>query len=117
MSSNNQNFNLFKGEDKGLLFTIRDSNGDLFDLTGSTAEWILSRNNISSPSIKKTTTAGITFPSPESGLMLVSLLATDTQNLWGQYYHEAAITDTSGNRKVVAYGDNVKINYSPTFTY
>jgi hypothetical protein len=116
MSSSNQNFNLFKGEDKNIIFTIRDSNGDLFDLTGSSAEWLLSRNNVSSPVISKTTLSGITFPYAESGLMMVDINSSDVQNLWGMYYHEASITDTSGNRKVVANG-TVKIDHSTTFTY
>lgn len=102
-----QNFTMYRGKDRHLRVTVRDSAGKLKDLSGAQAiYWTLARNESGSKLIQKSMAGGITIVDPPSaGQFVVALVPSDTTPLeGGDYYHEAGITDNLGASDVVVIG-------------
>jgi hypothetical protein len=91
-----RNFEMFAGDHYTLKLTLmRDDIDAPHNLQGSTILWQLARN-VDSPSLIQKATAGngIEIANVLDGRCDVQLLTADTDNLAGQYYHEAKlITD------------------------
>lgn len=106
MTSENQNFEMYEGEDKTLTITVVDVAGAAVNLTDATIKWQVKRNvDDTSPLIEKTTAGGITITDAEGGVFTIALADTDTANLGGEgYHHEAEVTDVSGNISTVTRG-------------
>jgi hypothetical protein len=76
-----------------LTFTVFDENGDLVNLNGAVAKWVLSiYGNTSIAILQKT---GV-LTDPTNGVFTVTLLYNDTFTLGGKYIQQPVITDYSG---------------------
>lgn len=99
---------VFIGEDKSIVFTIYQSDGDtLQDITGWSLSWMLKASLADadvSALLTKTNASGITLTTPTSGVCTVSIADTDTDGIAaGRYVHELKRTD-SASETVLAYG-------------
>jgi len=103
MASTNQNFTIWADNHKDLLITVRNDNSVEVDLTSSSSIiWVLSGDDLSASLVRKATGGdGVTI----SGCTFtVSLSPADTGNLAGTYYHEAQVTNASGDVSTVTTG-------------
>lgn len=103
MTRTAQDFEMWSGDHKNLIFTITGSDSASANLTGASAYWVLA-NDAKSASFARLTSdsgSGITI----SGCTLtVSLSPAHTASLQGIYYHEAQIRDSGSNVSTVAVG-------------
>ncbi len=99
MTKTNQNFEMWAGDYKELIFTVTDaSSGSGTNMAGMTACWgLYSDENGTASLLKK---AGAIAGS----LVTVTLIATDTDDLSGMYFHELQLTDGSNRPATVATG-------------
>ena len=96
MATKNQDFEMWQGEDKELVFSVTDVD----DLSGASAEWRMAED-IYQPA--KLTKSG----SVDSGAVTVTVLLTpaDTQSLRsGTWKHQLRVIDSSGKRNKAAEG-------------
>ena len=96
MATKNQNFEIWQGEDKELVFTVTDVD----DLTGASAEWRMAENIYHPAKITKAGTV-------DGGAATVTVLVapSDTQSLrTGTWKHQLRIIDSSGKRNKAAEG-------------
>lgn len=113
MTATNQNFSMWQGDAKSLQITTTNDAGAPYDLSNVEAiVWAMGISSVSAPLVEKTLTSGISVNDPPTaGIFTVSLASTDTTGLAGSFYHEARITDSGGNPRVVTTG-NITINNS-----
>lgn len=105
MTKENQNFTMWSGDDKTLEVTVVDENGSVQDITGMTIDWHLARKVTTSALVQKATGgSGIVISDGSAGVFQITLSAADTDDLSGKYYHEAQVTDSSGNISTVTVG-------------
>ena len=97
MTKQNQDFTIWSGDDKVITVTVYDNDDVIVDITAATITWQLSQNVNSAALITKTVGSGIALSDPTNGQFTVTLDPADTASLSGRYYHEAEITDSSGN--------------------
>lgn len=90
--ANLESFEVYAGEDRTLTLHARDSNNAKFNLTGYSVLWLVgfppNRPFLQWSVISKTGT----LTDPPNGVFTVSLLDTDTQDLGGNYVHQAFAT-------------------------
>ena len=100
MTTTDQNFTMWQGEDKDITINLVDSNGDPFgDLAGLTFAWKLATSE------NATTTLVSKVPTGTTDFVTFSLADTDTQDLApGGYYQECRVTDAGGDEDVVLTG-------------
>lgn len=98
-----QNDTGFAGDDKVLEIDVTED-GVAMDITGLTIEWRLARRLHETSVLTKTVGSGITITNGVGGIFQVALSDTDTANLIGDYYHQAYVTDGSGNLVTVTEG-------------
>lgn len=101
MTKKNQNFEIYAGDTKDIIIAVTDAAGAAVNLSGATAKWVLKKNASASNSAYKTTGNGITVV---GGVVTVRMNSADTQGLQGRYYHEAEVTDVSGNVSTILTG-------------
>lgn len=97
MTKQNQDFLMWSGDDKVITVTVYDNDDNVVNITGATITWQLSQNIDSSALITKTVGSGIALSDPVNGQFTITLEPADTASLAGRYYHEAQITDSSGD--------------------
>lgn len=101
MTVENQLLTLWQGEDKSIIVSLTDADGNPY---GSTAALtflyrVTTAAENRSAIIEKTTGSGITNGTNE---VTIALDKADTDDLdAGDYYHELRVTDGSGNEDVV----------------
>lgn len=114
MTKTNQDFTMWSGDDKTLTITVTDANDVVVDLTGASAlVWILKRSkHAAAILVTKGLGAGVTITDAENGIFTVDLNPADTAALTqNNYYHEAQITDASGNISTLLIGTaNIKFD-------
>jgi hypothetical protein len=99
----NQNFIMWKGDDKIVQITIEDAT----DVSGFTAKWHMSVDVDSAKLITKTSGGGgITF---DGNKVLVSLSSAETKDSVttipvGLYYHELELIDGDSKKSIAASG-------------
>lgn len=93
----------FVGEDKSLIFTVKDAADVLQNITGWTIEWNLSHEE-GSPSILMKTA---TLTTPLSGVCTVTVLDTDIDLFAPDKYWHILKRMNAGNETVLSYGDCV----------
>lgn len=105
MASTGQNFELYQGDDKELVITVRDNAGALVDLTGYSAVWCVHIRTPDNIVLEKTTSDGITIPTPGNGQLIVEIDGTDTAELLPRNYdHQCEVEDPSGHHTTVSVG-------------
>lgn len=97
MTKQSQDFLMWSGDDKVITVTVYDSDDVVVDITGATIAWQLSQNVDSAALITKTAGDGVVLSDPTNGQFTITLDPADTASLSGRYYHEAQITDSSGD--------------------
>jgi|10_taG_2_1085330.scaffolds.fasta_scaffold52496_2 hypothetical protein len=107
MTSINQDFTLYSGDDKTIVVTITNSSGQIVNLTGLTAAQFVAKkySKSSSVDVTKTLGAGITNAAPTTGKLTITLDAADTSGLTpGEYYVEVRIKDSASRLGTVSVG-------------
>jgi len=105
MSSDNQNFEFIKGQDKSLTVAVVDDAGAAVNIAGAAIAWVLATDLGGTTLVSKSVGSGITITNGPGGIFTVSLAEADTDALDnGWYYHEAQVEDTSGNKTYVTTG-------------
>ena len=108
-----QSFTLAQNQNTDLNFTV---NGGA-DVTSSTFRFAMSRSPVSSTIVIDSNaspqTATIDTTQEASGIITVSLTATNTATLRGDYYYELKMTDILGDPQVAARG---YISFEPAIT-
>jgi hypothetical protein len=99
-----QNFEMHSGDTKDIVVTVLDELDQKVDITGSTAVFILSKNEFSAAIVTKTTGGGIALTDPVHGELTVTLDTADTEPLIGEHYFEIELTDASLRVSTVVVG-------------
>ena len=103
-------FRMYQGDSKTLSITVKDKDGDVVVITGATIKWQASRSYGKTADISKTTSSGISITDGPNGVFEVTLDASDTESLEGEYYHEAEITFSDSTISTVLAG---RMNITP----
>lgn len=108
MTAINQNFEMYAGDTKNIIIAVTDASGMALDLTAATVRWILKPP-------QPNAAIAISKSSPEIAIdidrITIKLLPKDTETLFGNFYHEAELTDQIGNVSTIMVG-TAKINRS-----
>ena len=96
MGTINQDFTMFAGDTVSLDFTVDMDR----TLEGATITWVLVRRQ----AIMLTKSAGDGIRITGAKTFSVDLLPEDTEDLEGNHYHEAEVTDSFGTSSTVASG-------------
>lgn len=107
MTSLNQNITIFAGDTKNVAVTVEDDADVAIDITGVTIEYVVKKSALDAAiaQISKTVGSGLTLTTPLSGIFTINFLPADTQSLgYQEYYHEAELTDLSGNISTIFTG-------------
>lgn len=87
---------IIKGDDKNLVVTVTDDNGDAIDITGYTIFFTAKTNQDdidANAVISKDVTS---HTSPSEGISTIALASSDTDVTAGRYWYDIQIKDTSG---------------------
>lgn len=105
-----QNFDMIAGDTLNLNVTVYDENGVNKDIANSTIKWVLYDEATDTAVLTKTTSSDIAITNGLYGQFTVPLSPANTVSVApGVYYHEAEVTDSSGNVSTVLIG-HVTIN-------
>ena len=108
MTSINQDFTLYSGDDKTIVVTITNSSGQIVNLTSLEAAQFIAKkySKSSTVDITKTKNDGITLNDPATdGKLNILLAAADTSSLApGEYYIEVRIKDSGSKIGTVSVG-------------
>ena len=101
MAATGVNATMWQGETRRLVFTLTGTIN--LSAGGSTAiAWKLSATADTTALLSKAVGTGITIDSATQ--FTVALAPADTADLSGPYYHEARVTNSTGDQGVVAVG-------------
>ena len=89
MTVPNQSFQMYSGNSKKLVITIKDVKGKPVNLTDVEVKWILSQKG--KQICVKTTNSGVTIQDALNGIAIVDLKPEDTKNLIGDHNHEVMV--------------------------
>lgn len=101
MAAEDQDFELFAGDDAVLEFTVTNEAGAAQSLAGASIAWLCARRAGATAVLTK---SGAIVDPASGGVFRVTLADTDTDDLLGEYWHQAVVTDSSGNIVTVATG-------------
>lgn len=101
-----QNFDMFSGNTKPVIFDVIDQSDNPVDLTGATGELAVARNS-GTPALF--TKSGALPGSPNNRIEF-QIAPADTDALRGSLYYECKITDQAGRISTVAYGQITVLN-------
>lgn len=106
MTTTGQNFELYQGDNKQLIITVRDEDDVIVNLTGYSAVWVAYNVSPQQVILTKTSDLGeITIPVPADGQLIVELEQADTVDVTPKLYgHQCEIEDSSGNHFTVLIG-------------
>lgn len=93
-----QNIMVVQGDNLTLEVTVRNTDDSAKDLTGGSVSWGVARW----PGDDPVTTATGTLSDPTNGVFQVTL--PSTEQLFGDYYHEAQFTESGGAVRTVTRG-------------
>lgn len=98
MTTTAQDIELYAGDTKQIACTVTDPNGVAKSLVGASIRWALYDECAGAALVSKTTASGITITSAAGGIFTVTISPSDTASLTPAiYWHEAEVTDGSGN--------------------
>jgi hypothetical protein len=93
------------GDTLRIVVSVEDPSGTAVDITGSSIAWALAEAPGESPTVSKSTgDSSISITDATNGEFTVYVDSADTEGLSGVYYHEAELTDSSGNVHTVTTG-------------
>lgn len=98
-------FQMFQGNNRVVNLRIVDPTGEAVNLLDCAIEWVLCKNRYSTPLVTK----AATISDAASGECVIDLVPADTENLSGDFYHEAKLTDADGNVTTVVTGSVIII--------
>lgn len=106
MTISGQNFEIYQGDNKQIIITVKDDNDALLNLDGYSAVWCVHNQSPSNIVFQKSTaTGGITIPNPANGQLVITLEGNDTATLPPKTYgHQCEILDGLGNHATVTAG-------------
>lgn len=107
-AKNGQDFEMYSGDHRNVIFTVTNANSASIDLTGAYGVWALS-NDAKTASILRLTSDSGCGMTLSGCTATVSLSPAHTAGLSGYYYHELQIKDSGSNISTVAVG-TVTIN-------
>jgi len=93
-----QNIMIVQGNDLTLEVTVRNTDGTKKDLTGGAVVWNVARW----PGSDAEATANGTLSDPTNGVFQIAM--PSTEQLCGDFYHEALFTESGGDASTVARG-------------
>ena len=108
MTEYNQDVEMVAGDSKIIEVTCRDDAGVILVLTGFTVRWALADDTGTLLVEKDNIPAGeggVTITNAVGGIFQVELETDDTEDLYGEYYHEAEIEDGDNNLLTVTKGE------------
>lgn len=108
MAATLQDVTMHSGDSKTLTVTVYKDTAHTVvkDITGATVKYEARRNANSrgTATIVKSVGSGIVLTDPTNGVFVVTLAATDTNGLSGDFYHEAEVTDAGGDKQTAMTG-------------
>lgn len=105
------NFEMFSGNTRVLKVTVLDQDEAIVDLSGAAATFVVMRAHGQPAIITKTVGSGIVITDAVNGLLEITLLEADTEPLRGVHRHELEITDASGRKTTVLFGNiTIRVN-------
>jgi hypothetical protein len=113
MTITGQNFEMFAGDSKEIEIAVVDENGAALDLTPYDAiNWVVYKPTTKEIVLSKTLGSGITVAAPLTGIITISLVPADTENIFPMIYaHECEINSGTSVVSTVCTG-TMKIVYS-----
>lgn len=110
---NDQNVVVYDGDDFALRVTLKDDAGAAVDLTTfNSLTWEVAKKVKGAAFITKTDADGIEVQSPTTaGIVVITLLPTDTRGKAGEYRHEMQLVDSDGKYHTIMVG---KLTVLPT---
>ena len=109
MTTTGQDVTMWSGDDITIVVTVTTNGTSAVDITAYTVSYVLQTDAFTANVTKATGGSGITITDAINGEFTVTLADTDTSGLSGRCYHEAQVTDGSGNKYTVMTG-TVTIN-------
>ena len=97
-------FNMVAGDTKTLVVTVKDSSGNPVNIAGAAILWRASRSIRKTAALSKEVNDGIVISDGPNGQFTVSLDPADTDDMHGEYYHEAQVTALDGTISTVLRG-------------
>jgi len=97
-------FFMYAGDDKALVVTVKDADDAVVNLASATIKWQAARSLGKSSAISKSTSNGIEITDAAGGVFEIALAAADTEDLSGNYQHEAEVTFADGSISTVLSG-------------
>ena len=88
-------FTMYQGDSKTIAYSVVDGDGAAVDVSGASVTFAIARNLETTAVLTKTSATSAVVVSGSS--VTVTLSAADTAALFGLYFHELQITDSSGN--------------------
>lgn len=106
MVKEHQDVTMVSGDTLDIQITVTDQDGTAVNLTDHTINWALCTNQNTTPPlvVKSTGGYGVTITNAVGGVFKVALVPTDTAAFSGIYYHEAVITQPTGEKYTVTTG-------------
>lgn len=107
MTVSGQNFEMYQGEDKEVIISATDENGDVLPLTGYEIVWVA--YNLTSGQIVLTKSSNIPgeidVPVPANGQIYINIVSEDTALLTQKAYgHQCEIVDAFGANSLITAG-------------
>jgi len=102
-------FEIFRGDDKTLEVVVKDQDGNVVDITGSSIRCTVKEHETdpdTEAKISKSsdTPSEITLTDPTQGKFEVYFVPTDTDNLLGDYVYDIQIETSAGKKYTVLKG-------------
>jgi hypothetical protein len=97
-----QNFDIYAGDTKDIIITVKKKDGTPVNLSGATIKWVAVRGKTTI--ISKDNDNGIVITDAINGECTIRLDHLDTLSLLGSLYYECVVIDTFGNQTTVAVG-------------
>lgn len=84
------------GDSLRISVPVIDMNETPYPLSGGTVRWVLVRRPGGEPVVEKTTDDDVEITDPDGGELVVNISGEETEDLSGQWHHEAELTDADG---------------------
>ncbi len=106
------NFEMFSGNTRLLEVTVLDQDDAVVDLTGAQAvDYSLAKAAGKAAIFEKTLGTGVTITDAVNGVLQITLLPADTEDLRGTFYQELEVTDAAGRITTVLFGTvTIRVN-------